>query len=95
MGDAGDVVRAYGLREIASGAYILARPDDPRGVWSRVAGDFVDLGSLWSGLAQPSNSRRGNVALAMGAVAGVTALDIMTARRLSEREDHRHEALYE
>ena len=46
MGDAGDVVRAYGLREIASGAYILARPHDPKGVWSRVAGDFVDLGSL-------------------------------------------------
>ena len=82
IGKTGSIVRAFGMREIATGAYILARPNDARGLWARVAGDFLDLGTLWTGLAQPSNSRRANVAIAMGAVAGVTALDIMTARQL-------------
>ena len=82
IGKTGAIVRACGMREIASGVWILANPRDARGLWVRVAGDFLDLATLWTGLAQPSNSRRGNVALAMGAVAGVTALDIMTARRL-------------
>jgi hypothetical protein len=82
IGKTGSVVRAYGMREIATGVWILSHPQNAAGVWARVAGDFLDLGTLWTGLAQPSNSRRMNVALAMGAVAGVTALDIMTARQL-------------
>lgn len=82
IGKTGAFVRACGMREIASGVYILSNPGDARGLWARVAGDLLDMGTLWSGLAQPSNSRRKNVALAMGAVAGITALDIMTARQL-------------
>jgi hypothetical protein len=83
MGDrnAGMVVRAYGVREIASGIVILAA-SKRAGVMSRIPGDMIDLGTLWSAFALPSNPRRGRAALAMGAVAGVTALDVMTARRL-------------
>jgi hypothetical protein len=83
MGDrnAGKVVRAFGVREIASGVAILAG-QKKLGVWSRVPGDLADLGTLWSALALPSNPHRGRVALAMGAVAGTTALDVATARRL-------------
>ena len=83
MGDrnAGKLVRAYGVREIASGVAILAG-HKKLGVWSRVPGDLADLGSLWSAVALPSNPRRGRAALAMGAVAGATAVDVMTARRL-------------
>ena len=82
IGKTGAIVRACGMREIASGVWILSNPGDSRGLWARVAGDLLDIGTLWTGLAQPSNSRRKNVAFAMGAVAGVTALDIMTARQL-------------
>jgi len=85
MGDrgAGQVARVMGVREIATGVLILAKPELAAALWARVAGDAVDLSGLWSGMALPSNPHRGRVAAAMGAVAGVTALDIMTARRLS------------
>lgn len=79
---AGNVARAMGVREIATGLVILARPEMAAGLWARVAGDIVDLGGLWSGMALPSNPHRGRVAAAMGAVAGITALDAMTAQRL-------------
>ena len=87
MGEkAGDIVRIMGLREIATGIAILAAPQRSAGVWARVAGDAADLGGLWTGLALPSNPHRGRVALAMGAVAGVTALDVATARALSKQD---------
>jgi hypothetical protein len=88
MGKSADpIVRGFGLREIANGIYILARPDDAKGLWARVAGDVVDLTSLWSGFALPSNPHRGRVVMAMGAVAGVTVLDIACARQLSNGFD--------
>lgn len=84
LGDIGTarIVRAMGLREIAQGIFVLSNLDSPTPMWVRVAGDVVDLGGLWSGMTTPSNPHRGRVALAMGAVAGITALDIMTAKEL-------------
>ena len=87
MGEkAGVIVRIMGLREIATGIGILAAPHRSAGLWARVAGDAADLGGLWTGLALPSNPHRGRVALAMGAVAGITALDVATATALSDDE---------
>lgn len=83
--DTAPVVRTMGLREVATGVAILIAPKHAAGLWARVAGDLIDLGGLWSGLAMPSNPRRGRVALAMGAVAGVTALDYIAARQLGRR----------
>ena len=83
MGDrnAGKVVRAFGVREIASGLLIL-NGSKRAGVASRIPGDVLDLGTLWSAMALPSNPHRGRVALAMGAVAGATLLDVVTAKRV-------------
>lgn len=39
-------LRALGLRELASGIGILLRPNKPGWLWSRVAGDALDLGLL-------------------------------------------------
>src|SRR5205809_6161951 len=50
------LIRAYGLREIAAGVGILATSKPGPWLWSRVAGDVVDLASL--GAAAPS-SRNG------------------------------------
>jgi hypothetical protein len=50
------------------------------GVWSRVAGDAIDLATLAVALA-PSR-RRKSVLLAMGVVAGAMALDALAARQL-------------
>ena len=72
----------FGLREIASGLGVLGARQPAPGLWARVAGDGMDLAVLASALRR-SRWRRGRVLASIVAVAGVTALDIMAARRLS------------
>ena len=74
------VLRALGAREIAHGISILMRPDSPVPVWSRVAGDAIDLAVLFSALGS-DEADRGRVTGAIAAVAGVTALDVFCATR--------------
>lgn len=76
------VVRAVGVRELASGVGIIARSKPSGWLWARVAGDLVDLALLGSAAAA-GDSRRGRVAAATGAVAGVTAPDVAAATRAS------------
>ena len=81
MRDKEGLIRAYGLREIATGIAILSA-DDPRPwVWARVAGDALDIATLSAGL-DADNPRKGNVQFALAAVAGVTALDVLCGQRL-------------
>ena len=54
--DKPNTVRAFGMREIASGAMILARPRKGVGMWSRVGGDLLDLGEL--AMARPVSGRQ-------------------------------------
>lgn len=83
------LIRAYGAREIATGLGILLRDDDPAPwIWGRVAGDALDLATLAAGL-DDRNPRRGNVGLALAAVVGVTALDLICARQLAEEREER------
>lgn len=78
-----DLIRAYGLREIASGIGLLSSRDPhPGWMWSRVAGDAVDMASLASALKAPDNDRQ-RVCAALTAVAGITVLDTLCALRLS------------
>jgi hypothetical protein len=77
-----NLVRAYGLREIATGVGILASKDPMPWLWGRVGGDALDIATLAVGLDQ-ENPKRGNVALALASVAGVTALDVYCAQTLS------------
>lgn len=81
------IVRAFGAREIASGVTTLSTEKET-GLWSRVAGDALDLGVLAKGL-QWSNPQRGNVKLAMLAVAGVMVLDAVAASSVSARKMRR------
>ena len=85
MGEGSEpMVRAYGAREIASGVVSLS-VDKKVGLWSRVAGDGVDIATLMPGL-HPWNPRRGNVKLAMTAVIGIAILDLYVAGALSTRQ---------
>jgi hypothetical protein len=77
------LIRSYGAREIASGAGIMTQRRPTAGVWSRVAGDALDLATLAVALA-PSR-RRGRVLAAMGFVAGALALDALATRQLGRR----------
>jgi hypothetical protein len=73
------IMRAFGAREIASGVGILARPNRAGWLWSRVAGDALDLAFLAAAM-RSEESRRNRVAIATAAVAGVTTLDVMASR---------------
>jgi hypothetical protein len=72
------VLQAYGLREIATGAALLLAKDPTPYVWARVAGDVLDLATLGT----RGSPKRLGTAAALAAVAGVTLLDLATARTL-------------
>jgi uncharacterized membrane protein len=55
-------------------------------LWSRVAGDAVDIATLAAAGASP-RTHRGGVAIAAAGVLGVAALDVYCARRLSRAEN--------
>lgn len=78
------LLRVFGVREIANGIGILARPRTATGMWARVAGDALDLAVLAAVLASP-RSLRGRAAASLVAIAGVAAIDVMVAKRLSRR----------
>ena len=76
------LIRVYGLREIAAGITIFSQEKPAAGMWSRVAGDALDLASLGKAFASPS-AKRGRVAFATANVLAVTALDLIAAKQLS------------
>jgi uncharacterized membrane protein len=81
--DARNTLLAFGLREITSGIGILARPRSAGWVWSRVAGDVIDLAALGKALGS-NDTDRTRATAATAAVLGVTALDILTGQQLSK-----------
>ena len=83
VGNRNRLLPAMGLREIASGVGILTQARPAGAVWSRVGGDALDLALLGAALFSKS-SRKSRVLLAIGAVAGVAALDYICAQQLSE-----------
>ena len=77
------VIRLFGLRELAAGVSILGDGKRPAaGVWSRVAGDAMDIAALGLMAASPRTNKAG-VAFAMANVVAVTALDVHCAQALS------------
>jgi hypothetical protein len=78
------VIRLYGVREVATGVGILVAKDREPWIWGRVAGDGLDLATL--GAEFRGNPQSRNLALAIGAVTGATALDVMTAQALAKVE---------
>ncbi|WP_235919324.1 hypothetical protein [Aureimonas psammosilenae] len=83
------MTRGFGLREIAAGVGILATRDPTPAVWSRVAGDALDLASLAPTLRR-SNPHRAVAAGAFANVVAITVLDIACALALSRRRaEHR------
>jgi hypothetical protein len=82
VGDHAKLVRSYGLREIAAGVGILTNSRIAPHLWGRVAGDTVDLASLGAALRNEDGNRQA-IAIAIGAVAGITLLDILVGKSLS------------
>ena len=95
------LARGVGARELAAAAGLLAGRTVP-GLWARVAGDGMDLALLanavrtassrprrrfWSTDRSGSSSGRRRTAVALGAVAGIAALDVLAAVRATKRRD--------
>ena len=79
-------LRGYGAREVGSGLAILMQPDEAKWLWSRVVGDALDLATLGAAAGEDDSDRR-RLTMAAIAVAGVTALDIFAAMRLTRSDD--------
>jgi len=84
------VVRALGAREIGHGISILVSPDRSLPVWSRVAGDGIDLAVLFSALSS-DEADHGRVSGSILAIAGIAALDVFCASRLGGNGDSGNE----
>ncbi|HEX8180179.1 MAG TPA: SRPBCC family protein [Pyrinomonadaceae bacterium] len=77
------LIRLFGLREIASGIAIFMQGKRPAAaVWSRVAGDALDIACLGASFASP-RTNKGRLAFATANVLTVTALDVLCAQQLS------------
>src|SRR5215211_5821692 len=84
------VIRAYGMREIATGVGILASDDPTPWIWGRVAGDALDLATLATGL-EGDNPERGNVLAATATVIGATVIDVVCAQGLTSEKSLNYE----
>jgi hypothetical protein len=82
------LLRAYGGREIGAGMWALSDTPAPA-IWSRVAGDIVDLATLAAGLKGADETQRRNNFIALAAVAGITAVDVLTALSLTAEQSER------
>lgn len=72
----------FGLRELATGYALAGDPTKSEVLWARVAGDAFDIAVL-KALDNPKNRSRGGAKAALAFVLGVTALDVITAVRMT------------
>jgi hypothetical protein len=69
------LMRSFGMREMTSGIGLLRGRNTNTWLWSRVAGDAMDLAMLGAAI-KAKRRNRGALGIATAAVAGVTALDL-------------------
>jgi len=78
------LLRGFGLRAITSGAGILGGQRQAGWLWSRVAGDALDLGVLRTAM-RDHGADRARLGTAAAAVAGVAAVDLLASERATRR----------
>ncbi|AHL73712.1 transcriptional regulator [Stutzerimonas stutzeri] len=79
------LIRACGAREIATGVGLLLSDDPKPWIYVRIGGDMLDLAGL--GMSIETGTEQVNAAIAAGAVAGITALDVSCARGLASESE--------
>lgn len=73
------LVQAYGVREIANGVALLASHDGTPWMWTRVAGDALDIATVVAGSRDQPSRRVERALWTLTLLAGVTALDVICA----------------
>lgn len=81
------LVRALGVREVLTGIGLLTQGNTSTWLWGRVAGDAIDLALLGATFRRPAVRASGWRIAATVVVAGVTLVDLLTARRMSAKRD--------
>lgn len=76
-------IRAVGVQELTAAGGIFSSGRPAPAMWTRVAGDVLHVGLMTRALGDGA-ARKGRTAATIGALAGVTALDAVVARRLAE-----------
>lgn len=82
VGEHPALMRGLGMREITSGVGILSNERPAEWLWSRVAGDVMDLALLSRALDDEEGDRR-RIFGAAAAVAGALLIDAYAAQRMS------------
>jgi uncharacterized membrane protein len=82
VGEHPRIMRGLGMREITSGVGILADERPAEWLWSRVAGDVMDLALLSRAMDDRDGSRK-RVVGAAAAVAGALLIDAYAAQRMT------------
>lgn len=82
------IIRALGARECGHGAALLAGPD--KLVWTRVAGDVLDVAALLAGVAARGRGRRRRGTIAALALGGIGAVDLYAALAATRGGGARH-----
>ncbi|MGE5926130.1 MAG: SRPBCC family protein [Gemmatimonadota bacterium] len=82
VGEHPALMRGLGMREITSGVGILSNDRPAEWLWSRVAGDVMDLALLGRALDDEEGDR-GRILGAAAAVAGALLIDAYAAQRMS------------
>jgi hypothetical protein len=83
MNDGTYLIQSYGLREIAAGVGILTSENPQPWLISRIGGDVIDIATLVANFGK-DNAKNANVAVALGAVLGATAADIVCAQSMQK-----------
>lgn len=82
------LLRIFGAREIISGIGLLNGKNEQAWLWSRVAGDALDIGFLaYAFFKEEDADKRKMIAVAAAAVAPVVALDIANVMRSGTYEE--------
>lgn len=79
-------LRAFGLRELATGAALIANPTASKNVWGRVAGDIMDLAALGAAFREAEGHRRALWA-SVAFVAGALVADIAAGVAMDRQPD--------
>jgi uncharacterized membrane protein len=77
------VMRLLGLRELGAGAGVLTQSRPAFWLWSRVAGDAMDLSLVCAAIMDARNDRA-RLTVALTNVLGVAAADVYAARQVTQ-----------
>jgi uncharacterized membrane protein len=85
VGEYPTLMRACGAREVATGVGLLTQRRTSPWLWSRVAGDALDL-ALLGAAGRARGTRENRIGLVSAAVAGIAVLDLLTSMNAQREE---------